>query len=118
LFVAAAAAAGETCFTGIGELRVKESDRIAAMAAGLRALGIGVDEFADGARVRGGRFSAGVVESFGDHRIAMSFAVAGSVADGPVTVRDVAAVETSFPGFEACLAGIGAIIRRQSEVPA
>ena len=118
LFVAAAAAAGKTRFTGIGELRVKESDRIAAMAAGLRALGIHVEEFDDSACVRGGRFSAGVVESFGDHRIAMSFAVAGTVADGPVTVRDVASVETSFPGFEACLGGIGADIRCLTEAPA
>ena len=118
LFVAAAAADGESRFTGIGELRVKESDRIAAMAAGLRTLGIRVDEFDDGARVRGGGFSAGVVESFGDHRIAMSFAVAGTVAAGPVTVRDVAAVQTSFPGFETCLGGIGADIRCLSEAPA
>ena len=111
LFIAAAAADGTTRFTGIGELRVKESDRIAAMATGLRALGIRVDEFDDGAIVHGGRFSAGEVQSFGDHRIAMSFAVAGTVAEGPVTVYDVSAVETSFPGFDACLAGIGADIR-------
>jgi 3-phosphoshikimate 1-carboxyvinyltransferase len=111
LFVAAGAAGGSTRFSGIGELRVKESDRIAAMATGLRALGIGVDEFDDGAVVHGGRFSGGEVQSFGDHRIAMSLAVAGTVAQGPVTVHDVAAVETSFPGFEACLAGIGADIR-------
>jgi 3-phosphoshikimate 1-carboxyvinyltransferase len=115
LFVAAAAAEGSTSFSGIGELRVKESDRIAAMAAGLRALGIVVDEFDDGAVVHGGRFSGGTVESFGDHRIAMSFAVAGTVAGGPVKVLDVAAVETSFPGFEGCLAGIGADIRRVVE---
>ena len=108
LFVAAAAAEGSTRFTGIGELGVKESDRIAAMAAGLRAIGIRVEESEDGALVQGGRFTAGEVQSFGDHRIAMSLAVAGTVADGPVTVRDVAAVETSFPGFEACLTDIGA----------
>jgi len=111
LFVAAGAADGATRFTGIGELRVKESDRIAAMAAGLRALGIRVEEFDDGAVVRGSRFAGGEVQSFGDHRIAMSLAVAGTVAEGPVTVHDVAAVETSFPGFEACLGGIGADIR-------
>ena len=115
LFVAAAAADGITRFTGIGELRVKESDRIAAMAAGLRNLGIRVEESEDGADVHGGTFSTGVVESFGDHRIAMSLAVAGTVADGPVTVRDVAAVETSFPGFEACLASLGADISHQAE---
>lgn len=110
LFVAAAAARGTTRFTGIAELRVKESDRIAAMSAGLRALGIRVEEADDGAVVHGGRFAGGEVESFGDHRIAMSFAVAGTVANGPVTVRDVASVETSFPGFDTCLGGIGADI--------
>jgi 3-phosphoshikimate 1-carboxyvinyltransferase len=115
LFVAAAAAEGSTRFSGVGELRVKESDRIAAMAAGLRALGIRVEESEDGAIVHGGRFAGGTVESFGDHRIAMSFAVAGTAADGPVSVRDVAAVETSFPGFEACLSGIGADIARLRE---
>ncbi len=118
LFVAAAAAAGTTRFTGIGELRVKESDRIAAMATGLRVLGIRVDEFDDGAIVHGGRFGGGEVQSFGDHRIAMSLAVAGTVAEGPVTVHDVAAVETSFPGFAACLAGIGADIRGVAGNPA
>lgn len=115
LFVAAAAAEGTTRFSGIGELRVKESDRIAAMAAGLRALGIKVEESDDGAIVTGGRFPGGTVESFGDHRIAMAFAVAGTVAEGPVKVLDVAAVETSFPGFESCLAGIGADISRVVE---
>jgi 3-phosphoshikimate 1-carboxyvinyltransferase len=111
LFVAAAAARGTTRFTGIGELRVKESDRIAAMASGLRALGIRVEESDDGAVVHGGRFSGGEVDSFGDHRIAMSLAVAGTVAEGPVRVRDVAAVETSFPGFPDCLGKVGADIR-------
>ena len=80
LFVAAAAANGQTVFSGIAELRVKESDRIASMATGLRALGIEVDEFEDGATVHGGSFCAGTVPSNGDHRVAMSFAVAGSVA--------------------------------------
>jgi len=115
LFVAAAAARGTTRFTGIGELRVKESDRIAAMASGLRALGIRVEESDDGAVVHGGRFSEGEVDSFGDHRIAMSLAVAGTVADGPVRVRDVAAVETSFPGFPDCLGNVGADIRCAGE---
>lgn len=117
LFVAAAAAAGSTRFAGIAELRVKESDRIAAMAAGLRAMGIRVEESDDGATVHGGRFSGGELQSFGDHRIAMSLAVAGTVAEEPVTVRDVAAVETSFPGFEACLRAIGGDISCRPEVP-
>ena len=107
LFVAAATASGRTTFTGIGELRVKESDRIAAMAAGLQALGVSVDESADGAVVHGGTFSDGVVDSYGDHRIAMSLAIAGTIASGPVRVRNVAAVDTSFPGFRECLAGLG-----------
>ena len=107
LFVAAAAARGATEFRGIGELRVKESDRIAAMATGLRALGITVDESEDGAVVHGGEFQAGEVESFGDHRIAMSLAVAASVAGGGVQVRDVDAVDTSFPGFAELMASLG-----------
>jgi 3-phosphoshikimate 1-carboxyvinyltransferase len=111
LFVAAAAASGKTEFSGIGELRVKESDRIAAMSEGLRALGIVVDESADGALVHGGRFSGGVVQSHGDHRIAMSLALAGTVAADIVTVKNVAAVDTSFPGFCDCMAAIGADIQ-------
>lgn len=111
LFVAAAAASGKTEFSGIGELRVKESDRIAAMAEGLRALGIRVDESQDGAVVHGGRFSGGEVEGHGDHRIAMSLAIAGTVASDPVIVNDVAAVDTSFPGFCTCMASLGADIR-------
>lgn len=115
LFVAAAAAKGKTEFSGIGELRVKESDRIAAMAEGLRALGIQVDESPDGAVVYGGRFDGGTVQSHGDHRIAMSLAIAGSVASGPVVVENVAAVDTSFPGFCDCMASIGVNIAPQTE---
>jgi 3-phosphoshikimate 1-carboxyvinyltransferase len=114
LFVAAAAADGKTVFSGIGELRVKESDRIAAMAAGLRALGIKVDESDDGAVVRGARFSGGTVDSFGDHRIAMALAVAAGTADGPVAVKNVEAVQTSFPGFEELMGLLGANIRVES----
>ena len=110
LFVAAAAAQGETRFSGLAELRVKESDRIAAMVAGLRRLGIDVDEHPDGAVIWGGRISTGEVDSCGDHRIAMSFAVAGMLADGAVTITDVANVETSFPGFVETMAGIGVTI--------
>jgi 3-phosphoshikimate 1-carboxyvinyltransferase len=111
LFVAAAAARGKTTFSGIGELRVKESDRIAAMASGLRALGIEVEESSDGAVVHGGHFDGGIVESYGDHRIAMSLAVAGATAREPVTVRDVAAVDTSFPGFCDCLSALNIDIK-------
>jgi len=111
LFVAAAAANGKTEFSGIGELRVKESDRIAAMSEGLRKLGIQVDESADGAIVHGGQFSGATVQSHGDHRIAMSLALAGTVASDEVLVEDVATVDTSFPGFCERMASIGAEIR-------
>ncbi len=110
LFVAAAAAEGETVFSGLEELRVKESDRIAAMAGGLGSLGVEVRELADGAIVRGGRFRSGTVDSHGDHRVAMALAVAGTIADGPVIVRDVEAVDTSFPGFVPLLTDLGAAI--------
>ena len=107
LFAAAATARGRTTFTGIGELRVKESDRIAAMAQGLRTLGISVDESEDGAVVHGGTLTGGTVDSHGDHRIAMSLSVAASVADAAVKVRNVEAVDTSFPGFRDCIKSLG-----------
>ncbi len=110
LFVAAATARGKTVFSGLEELRVKESDRIATMAGGLTRLGIRVEETADGAVIHGGGFGGGEVESGGDHRVAMSFAVAGTRANAGVRVRDVAAVDTSFPGFRDVMGSIGARI--------
>lgn len=99
LFVAAACAQGRTVVRGAAELRVKESDRIATMAAGLRALGIEVEETPDGAVIEGGQLQGGDVDSYGDHRIAMSFAVAAQLAEGDIRISDVANVATSFPGF-------------------
>jgi len=113
LFVAAAAAEGKTRFSGIGELRVKESDRIAAMAEGLRALSVAVDETEDGATVHGGKLYGGKVHSHGDHRIAMSFAIAGSVAEWAVEIEDSDSVATSFPGFVDCLQSLGVNISNQ-----
>lgn len=99
LFVAAACAQGATTVRGANELRVKESDRIAVMATGLRTLGITVDETPDGATIHGGQLRAGSIDSHGDHRVAMAFAVAAQRADGAVRIDDVANVATSFPGF-------------------
>jgi len=107
LFVAAACAEGVTTIHGAEELRVKESDRIAVMATGLRALGARIEETRDGAIIEGGTLHGGAVESHGDHRIAMAFAVAGAVADGKVTIRDCANVATSFPGFAELANGCG-----------
>jgi 3-phosphoshikimate 1-carboxyvinyltransferase len=107
LMVAAACAQGETLLSGAGELRVKESDRISAVTAGLRALGVDVVERADGMLVRGGRLSGGSVDSLGDHRIAMAFAMAALAAEGAVQVLDCANVDTSFPGFAALAGGAG-----------
>ena len=118
LFVAAAAASGETVFSGIAELRVKESDRIKTMSDGLRALGVNVEESHDGAVVHGGRIRGGSVESQGDHRVAMSLAIAGTIAAAPVIVRDVAAVDTSFPGFSNCLQRLGIDIVATQEAKA
>jgi len=99
LFVAAAVAKGRTVVRGAAELRVKESDRIATMATGLRALGVQIEETPDGAIIDGGAIQGGTVDSHGDHRIAMSFAVAGLVARAAITIGDCANVATSFPGF-------------------
>lgn len=107
LFVAAACAEGRTVVRGAAELRVKESDRIAAMAAGLRALGIHVDETPDGATIHGGAMRGGDVDSRGDHRIAMAFAVAAQCAQEEVRIEEVANVATSFPGFDALARSTG-----------
>jgi 3-phosphoshikimate 1-carboxyvinyltransferase len=107
LFVAAAASRGTTVITGASELRVKESDRIASMAAGLRALGVRVEETPDGAVITGGTFGTGTIASHGDHRVAMSFAVAGLIAAGEVRIEDCRNVATSFPGFMELANGCG-----------
>jgi 3-phosphoshikimate 1-carboxyvinyltransferase len=99
LFAIAALAQGETLVSGAAELRVKESDRLAAMAAGLRQLGVNVTEAPDGLRIVGGPVRGGSVDSRGDHRIAMSFAVLAARAESAVTILDVHNVATSFPGF-------------------
>lgn len=99
LFIAAAVADGRTVVRGAAELRVKESDRIASMAAGLRALGARIEETPDGAIIDGGTLGGGEVQTHMDHRIAMSFTVAGLVATAPVRVRDCSHVATSFPGY-------------------
>jgi len=99
-FIAAACADGETLVRGAHELRVKESDRLAVMAEGLARLGVEHELLPDGIWIRGGSgFSGGIIDSHGDHRIAMSFAVASARAAGPLEIRDVANVATSFPGF-------------------
>jgi 3-phosphoshikimate 1-carboxyvinyltransferase len=99
LFIAAAVASGRTVVRGAAELRVKESDRLASMATGLRALGACIEETPDGAIIDSGALGGGEVETHMDHRIAMSFTVAGLVASAPVRVRDCSHVATSFPGY-------------------
>jgi 3-phosphoshikimate 1-carboxyvinyltransferase len=118
LFIAAAAAEGKTTFSGIGELRVKESDRIGAMTRGLENLGVHVAESPETAVITGGPLSGGTVESRGDHRVAMSFAVAGSIASRPVRVLDTGAVNTSFPGFLERMRSLGLDIIQEDEDPA
>ena len=111
LFVAAAAAKGETRVSGAGELRHKESDRLAGMIAGLRQMGVECEETDDGAVIEGRNgkmFSGGEVDSRGDHRLAMAFAMAALRAKTPVIVQDCENVATSFPDFakQATCAGL------------
>ncbi|MDX2299258.1 MAG: 3-phosphoshikimate 1-carboxyvinyltransferase [Xanthomonadaceae bacterium] len=107
LFAAAALAEGTTVVTGAAELRVKESDRIATMASGLRALGARIDETPDGAVIHGGSLHGGDVHAHGDHRIAMALVVAAQRASGEVRIADCANVATSFPGFDDLARGVG-----------
>jgi 3-phosphoshikimate 1-carboxyvinyltransferase len=108
LAVAAALADGTTRFSDANELRYKESDRIATMTEGLRKLGADVEEREDGMTIRGRkRFHGANVRSFGDHRVAMSMAVAGLASDGGVEIDDVGCVDISFPNFFELLDSIG-----------
>lgn len=111
LFIAAACARGRTVLTGAEELRVKESDRIQVMADGLQIMGISALPTPDGIIIDGGQLGSGTVISHGDHRIAMSFAMAALRSTGPVTILDCANVATSFPGFVSLAAGAGLAIR-------
>ena len=104
----AAAAVGTTVITGAAELRVKESDRLAVMCRQLARLGVSVEETADGAIVHGGRVAGGTVDSAGDHRIAMSLAVLGLVAQAPVRIENAEWIRTSYPGFVADMSALGA----------
>jgi 3-phosphoshikimate 1-carboxyvinyltransferase len=108
----AARASGETAIMDAAELRVKESDRIAAMAAVLRAFGVECEEHPDGMTIRGkrGPLRACAVDSRGDHRIAMTSAVLALCADGPCTIRDCDNIATSFPKFVGTLRALGARI--------
>ncbi|HEX4871343.1 MAG TPA: 3-phosphoshikimate 1-carboxyvinyltransferase [Nevskiaceae bacterium] len=114
LFIAAACADGVTTVSGAEELRVKESDRIQSMVDGLSALGIEAQARPDGAVIRGGTLGSGEIDSRGDHRVAMSFAMAALRAQGEIRIRDVANVNTSFPGFASLAAQAGLGIREQA----
>ncbi|MFZ1642366.1 MAG: 3-phosphoshikimate 1-carboxyvinyltransferase [Candidatus Contendobacter sp.] len=116
LFIAAARAEGVTVLTGAEELRVKESDRIQVMADGLNTLGIAAGPTADGIVIQGGALSGGTVESHGDHRIAMSFAMAALRAGGPISIHDCANVNTSFPGFVNLAQAAGLAIQERGMV--
>ncbi len=115
LFIAAACAQGETVLSGAEELRVKESDRLQAMADGLVTLGIRAEATPDGMRIQGGTIESGVVESRGDHRIAMAFAVAGLRAAGEIQIRDCSNVATSFPNFPALARSLGLAVAENQE---
>jgi 3-phosphoshikimate 1-carboxyvinyltransferase len=107
LCVAATQASGTTTIRGAEELRVKESDRIKSMATELRKMGAEIEEFEDGLSITGRRELKGAeVESYRDHRIAMSLAIAGLIADGPTIINGVSSVNISFPGFFELLRGL------------
>lgn len=115
IFILAANADGTSIFRGLKELRVKESDRISSMAKGFQKLGINTVEFEDGIQIEGGKLDGGDIECFGDHRVAMSFAVAGASAKNAIRVNNVESVGTSFPSFLDCVKEIGICINTNKD---
>ena len=118
LAVAAACAEGTTRLNGLGELRVKESDRLTAIAEGLAASGVEVEEGEDSLIIQGAGGAppgGGRIKSQLDHRIAMAFLILGMVADKPVHIDDASVIDTSFPGFAELMNGLGAEIREEPE---
>lgn len=107
LFIAAACASGRTVLRGAAELRVKESDRLAAMAEGLATLGIRNQLLPDGIVIEGGILGGGEIRTYMDHRVAMAFSIAALRAEREITVLDCDHVATSFPGFDALARGLG-----------
>jgi len=102
--VLGALAEGETIIRDAGELRVKETDRIATIATNLRAFGVPVEETEDGMIISGGhQLKGATVQSYGDHRIAMAFSILGLFAEGETRICDTDCVNTSYPGFETTL---------------
>jgi 3-phosphoshikimate 1-carboxyvinyltransferase len=114
LFIAAACAQGRTVLRGAEELRVKESDRIVAMSEGLNTLGVVNEVLEDGIIIEGGEIGGGVIHTYHDHRIAMSFAIAALRASAEITVLDCDHVATSFPGFDALAQDLGLQITTES----
>ena len=108
LMALAVTASGVTRIRGAEELRVKESDRLAVMASGLRKLGVELTEYPDGIDITGGKVCTGRVESHGDHRCAMSFAVLALCASAPVEIEDAEFIATSYPGFRDDMNQLGA----------
>jgi len=115
LMALAVTASGTTRIRGATELRVKESDRLAVMAAGLKKLGVELKEYPDGIDIMGGEISGGRVASAGDHRCAMSFAVLGLVAADQVHIEDAEYIATSYPGFTADMGQLGAVMRVEED---
>lgn len=108
VLMAAVCAKGDTILRHATELRVKESDRLMAVCAGLRHLKVVVEEYEDGVTIFGSQaFAGGTVDSYGDHRIAMAFAIAGAVSRAPITVMNVDSIHTSFPDFIAVARSVG-----------
>lgn len=114
LMALAATTPGVTRIRGAAELRVKESDRIAVMASGLKKMGVELQEYPDGIDIKGGKVSGSHVESAGDHRCAMSFAVLGLVASGRVRIEDAEFIATSYPGFVQDMTLLGANMQMES----